>query len=220
MNLTDQQNRRLSLYIDLLLEANKSMNLTRIDTREQAQSGHIDDAMTLLPFLPAARCRVVDVGSGGGIPGIPLAIARDDASFLLVESTKKKAQFLRATVSALGLKNVLVSDDRVEVIAHGDQRECFDVAVARALAPLNILVEWCLPLVKVGGKLLAMKGQKVADELPAAGSAIRQMGGKPAVVHPVPRPGADHHVIVEIVKARTSPSKFPRNASQTKSRPL
>src|SRR4051794_29698257 len=159
------------------------MNLTRITDRPAAEVQHVGDALTVLPFLPKRELRLVDVGSGGGVPGIPLAIVRPDARVLLVESTKKKAAFLRSAVAELGLRNVTVSDQRVEDVARAEEhRERYDVAVARAVAALAWLAEWCLPLVKKGGRVLAMKGQRAADELPAAARAIKYVnGGQPVV---------------------------------------
>ncbi|MEO6436616.1 MAG: RsmG family class I SAM-dependent methyltransferase, partial [Tepidisphaeraceae bacterium] len=109
VELSDDQGAALSRFLDLLLEGNARMNLTRITDRDAAEVQHVGDALTLLPFLPAGAIRVVDVGSGGGVPGIPLAIARPDATILLIESTKKKALFLKQTIEALGLKNASVS---------------------------------------------------------------------------------------------------------------
>src|SRR5688572_22214357 len=176
------------------------MNLTRITERAAAELQHVGDSLTVLPHLPAGRVRIADVGSGGGVPGIPLAIARPDATFLLIESTKKKATFLKQTIDALGLANVSVSEWRAEDVGHSNSRETFDVALARAVATMAWLAEWCLPLVKEGGRMLAMKGPKVADELPEAKRAIKLAGGGEAVVHPVDLPGTEHRVIVEIPK--------------------
>lgn len=174
------------------------MNLTRISDRAAAEIGHVGDALTILPFLPKGAHRLVDVGSGGGVPGIPLAIARPDVRVTLLESTQKKAAFLSQTIVTLGLSNVQVVADRAELAARGKLRGSFDVAVARAVGAMGQLVEWCLPLIKPGGKLLAMKGAKIAEELPAAKKTISRLGGGAAVVHPVALLGADHHVIVEI----------------------
>jgi len=118
--------------------------------------------MTLLPFLPAGPQVVADVGSGGGSPGIPLAIARSDMQMLLIESTKKKAAFLERAVGELGLTNVRVSSERAEDVSHSGRRQSMDVVVARAVATLDWLAEWCLPLLKVNGRLLAMKGKRGA----------------------------------------------------------
>src|SRR5438552_5499369 len=162
MNLSEKQHQLLSTYIDLLLDANRHMNLTRIDTREQAEILHVGDALTLLPHVPAGQLQLADVGSGGGIPGIPLAIVRPEISMTLFESTQKKAGFLSDAMKQLGLTNVTVIARRVEDEAReAPARESFAIVTARALAQMNVLAEWCLPLVKVGGKLLAMKGAKI-----------------------------------------------------------
>jgi 16S rRNA (guanine527-N7)-methyltransferase len=218
--LADAQHAQLARYLDLLLAANARMNLTRITDRAAAEVQHVGDALTLLPYLPAGAFRLVDVGSGGGVPGIPLAIARPDATVMLVESTKKKAAFLRETAAALNLGNVSVSEWRAEDVGQSNSRETFDVATARAVATLDWLAEWCLPLVKRRGKLLAMKGARVAEELPAARKAIKILGGGEPVVHPVELPGSEHRVIVEIPKVGTTSDRFPRPATQAKGKPL
>src|SRR5688500_7835179 len=112
LTLTDDQHAQLSRYLDLLLEANTRMNLTRITDRAAAEVQHVGDALTLLPHLPPGAIRIADVGAGGGVPGIPLAIVRPDATVLLIESTKKKAAFLKQAIDALGLTNASVSEWR------------------------------------------------------------------------------------------------------------
>ena len=245
VTLSPEQHAKLSRYLDLLFEANARMNLTRITDRAQAELQHVADALTLLPFLPPIApaqetpaperqrrpgspaapliefaLRIADVGSGGGVPGIPLAIARPDAFVLLIESTKKKSAFLKQAAAALELPNVSVSDWRAEDVAHSNSRETFDVAIARAVATMDWLAEWCLPLVKKGGKMLAMKGPKVAEELPAAARAIKTVNGGDAIVHPVDLPGTEHRVIVEIPKAGKTDARYPRRATQAKGKPI
>src|SRR5947207_342340 len=232
--LSHDQEDLLSRYIDLLLDVNQRMNLTRIDTRQSAEVLHVGDALTLLPHLRAGQLQLADVGSGGGIPGIPLAIVRPEISVTLFESTQKKASFLDDAVKQLGLRNITVIAKRAEDFARPDSlspysgrgqgrgpgsrratsnrkepspqpspgipgegavasmRESFDVVTARALAEMSVLLEWCLPLVKIGGKLLAMKGAKIADELPRAARAIKLLGGREPRVHRVDLPGADY----------------------------
>ena len=220
VTLTDAQHAQLARYLDLLFDANERMNLTRITDRDQAELQHVADALTVLPHLPRSEHRLADVGSGGGVPGIPLAIARPDVTVMLIESTKKKAAFLKSTALALDLANVSVSEWRAEDVAHSISRETFDVAVARAVATMDWLAEWCLPLVKKGGQMLAMKGPKVADELPAAKRAIKLAGGGEPLVHPVELPGTEHRVIVEIAKIARSDAKLPRLASAAKGKSL
>ena len=218
--LDPSQHERLSRYLDLLLAANLTMNLTRITDRAAAELHHVSDSLTLLPLLPQGEFRLADVGSGGGVPGIPLAIARPDAEVFLIESTRKKAAFLQRAVAELAVTNVRISDQRAEEVARTKHRETFDVAVARAVATLDFLAEYCLPLVKVGGSMLAMKGPKVLQEIPTAQHAIRMLGGGEPKVHPVMLSGAEHHVIVEITKRRRTSDKYPRPPSQQKGRPL
>jgi 16S rRNA (guanine527-N7)-methyltransferase len=220
VTLSDAQNAQLARYLDLLLAANQRMNLTRITDRAAAEVQHVGDALTVLPHLPARGFRLADVGSGGGVPGIPLAVARPDARVMLVESTRKKAAFLRSAVAELGLSNVSVSEWRAEEVGRSNSRETFDVAVARAVATLDWLAEWCLPLVKKGGKLLAMKGARAAEEVPTAAKAIKLLNGGGAVIHPVDLPGSEHRVIVEVPKLGRTPDKFPRPATQAKGKPL
>ena len=220
VELSADQHSRLSRYLDLLLEANTRMNLTRITDRAAAEVQHVGDALTVLAHLPAGELRLVDVGTGGGVPGIPLAIARPDATVLLVESTKKKAAFLKHAIEALELGNASVSEWRAEDVGHSNSRETFDIALARAVATMPWLAEWLLPLVKKGGKMLAMKGPKVTDELPAARRSIKLAGGGEPLIHPVDLPGTEHRVIVEIPKIAKSDSRLPRPATQAKGKPL
>jgi 16S rRNA (guanine527-N7)-methyltransferase len=218
--LSEGQQRQLSRYIDLLIEANRRMNLTRIADQGAAEVQHVGDALTVLPYLPKEAHRLVDVGSGGGVPGIPLAAARPDVSVVLVEATGKKAAFLAETAKALGLANVRVLNERAEAAGRGELREACDVAVARAVGALDFLVEWCLPLVKKGGRMLAMKGARIAEELPAAQRAIRLLGGGEAVVHPEVLPGAEHHVVVEIPKVGRTLEKYPRDPTVAKGKAI
>ncbi len=220
VTLSEQQHAQLARYLDLLLEANATMNLTRITDRAAAEIQHVGDALTVLPFLPPTPHTLADVGTGGGVPGIPLAIARPDISVTLIEATQKKAHFLRQTVATLQLPNVQVVCDRAETAGHSALRESFDVATARAVGALAWLVEWCIPLVKKGGKVLALKGAKISEELPAADRAMKQLNTGPATVHPVELPQTEHHVIVEIPKPGKTDSRYPRLATQAKGRPL
>ena len=218
--LDEERYALLNRYLDLLLEANKTMNLTRIVDRASAELLHIADSLTLLPYLPATPHRLADIGSGGGVPGIPLAIVRPDADVTLIESTRKKGGFLEQAIKSLGLTNAKVIADRAETIAHGPLREGFDIVTARAVGGLDFLVEWCLPLVKKGGRILAMKGARIAEELPAAQRPIRLLGGGEPIVHEVKLPGTANHVIVEIAKLGKTNAKYPRPPSEAKGKPL
>jgi 16S rRNA (guanine527-N7)-methyltransferase len=220
IELTSDQHAQLSRYLDLLLEANAKMNLTRITDRAAAEVQHVGDSLTVLPFLPAGEIRIADVGSGGGVPGIPLAIARPDATILLIESTKKKAAFLKQTIESLDLRNASVSEWRAEEVGRSNNRENFDIVLARAVATMEWLAEWCLPLVRTGGKFLAMKGPKVAEELDPARKAIKLGGGGKPVIHPVALPGTEHRVIIEIGKINRTDARLPRPATSAKGKSI
>jgi 16S rRNA (guanine(527)-N(7))-methyltransferase RsmG len=176
--------------------------------------------LTLLPFIPTGAMRIADIGSGGGVPGIPLAIVRPDARFTLIESTKKKAAFLQQAVAQLELSNATISDQRAEDLGQSDQRETFDVAIARAVATLEWLVEWAMPLVKKGGRFLAMKGPKVEAEIPLAKKALNLTAAGAPVIHRIDLPGTDHRLIIEIPKQGKSDPRYPRPATQAKGKPL
>ena len=223
VELSSEQLNKFDSYLDLLIAANERMNLTRITDRAAAEIQHIGDALTLLPFLPPGAHALADVGTGGGVPGIPLAIARPDAQVTLIESTKKKAAFLRETISALGLSNVTVDDRRAEEVGARSKkaRESFDVVAVRAVATMVWLVEWCLPLTKKGGKMLAMKGPKGREELTAVPPrTLRFLGGGEPVVHDVALPGTDARIIIQVDKIGHSDKRFPRDPTTAKGKPI
>lgn len=167
--LADDQLHRIEQYIDLLLAANQRMNLTRITDRDAAGVQHIGDALTLLPHLPSGAHTLADLGSGGGVPGIALAIARPDVRVTLIESVGKKAAFLIGAMVELRLRNVRVWHGRAEAW----RGACVDIVTCRAVARLGKLIEWCDPLVKQpGGALLAMKGPKLDAERAGAAEAL------------------------------------------------
>jgi len=218
--MSAEQTQLLHRYLELLLTANQKMNLTRIVQIDAAHLLHVADALTLLPFLPPSNFRLADVGSGGGVPGIILAIARPYASVTLIESTRKKAEFLKATAAELKLTNVTVAAVRAEDAGLGPMRETFDVAVARAVATLPWLAEWLLPLVKPKGIMLAMKGAKFAEELPTALRPIRMLGGGEAEILPANLPGQEEHRIIRIGKIGRTDFRLPRSATTAGNKPL
>lgn len=220
LTLSQEQNEKLERYLELLIEANQRVNLTRITDLDAARVQHIGDALTLLPFLPRTAHRLADVGSGGGVPGIPLAIVRPDAAVTLIESTKKKAEILKDLATRLDLPNVTVLPDRAEDAGQSNLRETFDIVTARAVATLDWLGEWCLPLVKKGGKMLAMKGPRATEELLTARKIFRILGGGEAIVHPVELPGTTALVIIEVPKIGRTDVKYPRGATIAKGKAM
>jgi 16S rRNA (guanine527-N7)-methyltransferase len=178
----------------------------------------VDDGLVLLEYLGDAR-RVVDVGSGAGLPGIPIKIARPDVDMTLIEADQAKASFLVHACAVLGLEHVEVVARRAEDAGHDPRlREVFDVAVARALAPLPVLVELCLPLVRVGGRLLAQKTE--AEDPSAAARAIQLLGGELSGVLATPSAARGTGTVVVIDKVRPAPALYPRRAGVPARRPL
>jgi 16S rRNA (guanine527-N7)-methyltransferase len=178
----------------------------------------VEDSLVLLEYLGEA-VRLVDVGSGAGLPGLPIKIARPDLDVTLIEADQAKAAFLVHACAALGLEHVEVVARRAEEAGQDPRlREAFDVAVARALAPLPVLMELCLPLVRVGGRLLAQKTE--AEETAAAARAIQLLGGELSGVLAAPSPARRAGTVVVIDKVRPTPPLYPRRAGVPARRPL
>lgn len=168
---------KLGDYLARLLAMNERMNLTAITDPAEVWTRHGLDALSLVPLLAdlGPRASLVDIGSGGGVPGIPLAIARPDLRVTLVEATQKKAAFLDAVAKGLGLANVSVRAERAEQLAKGPLREAFDVATARAVGKIALLAPLTAPFVKAGGRVLLIKGQRAGEELAEATAALGRL---------------------------------------------
>ncbi len=178
----------------------------------------VEDSLVLLEHLGPAR-RVVDVGSGGGLPGLPLKIARPDLSVTLVEADQSKAAFLVQACAKLGLTDVEVLTKRAEELGHEPRhREAFDLAVARALAPMPVLAELCLPLVRVGGRLLAQKTNK--EEVAQAEHAIELLGGSVDAIVAASSTARRSGTVVIVSKVKPTPAAYPRRPGVPARRPL
>jgi len=212
---------RFGLYLSLLLDANTRFNLTSVVAPEAAWEKHVLDALTLLPLLAGAPpgASIVDVGSGGGSPGLPLAIALPSMRLTLLETREKKANFLRETVSALGLTNATVAQGRAEDLAAsrpcGALREAFDVVVARALGKTPVALELTTPLVKPGGVVLLIKGAQAEAEVTQSRDALHLLHARALKILPTPTGR-----IIVIAKDRSTPAKYPRQAGEPSRRPL
>jgi len=211
---------QLGLYLALLLDANTRFNLTAVTDPGEAWRRHIFDSLTLVPFIISAEAKqVIDVGSGGGLPGIPLAIALPEVQFTLLEATRKKARFLEEVVERLNLTNVRVVADRAETIgqAHSaaGHRERYDIVLARAVGKLPVLLELTVPLARIGGYVLAMKGEKAPEEIAEAKAALHLLHAH--VVRTTPTATG---TIVLIEKARKTPRVYPRPPGEPNRAPL
>lgn len=211
-------------YMDMILEKNQYINLTAVRDRDEALQKHIADSLScdFMEEYEAAE-NVIDIGTGAGFPGVPLAIVSPDKKFTLVDSLNKRLRIIDELTGELGIKNLTTVHGRAEDIGKSkEHREQYDICVSRAVASLDVLCEWCLPLVKKGGYFVAYKGENVSRETEDAANAIKLLGGKIAEIRKVQteEESISGHVLVMIKKVKNTPSKYPRQAGQAKKNPL
>ena len=226
--MTPVQAARFERYHQMLADANARVNLTRVpdEAREAIDRNYLDCVAPLVGGPPGAWGfpdieAAVDVGSGAGFPGIPLAIMLPDVRFTLIDALAKRVDFLRAVIAELGLNAEALHLRAEDAARTGGLRERFDLATARAVAPMNALCEYLLPLVRVGGYVLALKGPGLDDELRDAENALAILGGRLERVQPLPMPGRDwDHRAAWIEKVEPTPDKYPRRAGMAEKRPL
>ncbi len=223
IDVTNAQLEQLAHFLDLLLDANEKVNLTSIRDRDEAWKRHIIDSLTSLPaFTALPEGRAIDVGTGGGLPGLPLAIMCPHLSFTLADATGKKVRIVEQIATELGLAHVIAVQQRAEQLGQDPtHRQVYDIAVTRAIGPMNVLLEYCLPLVKVGGAVVAMKGPSVERELDEAGDALATLGaGNVEVIEAYPEDFGVNTVIVLVAKERPTPKTYPRAPGVPKQSPL
>jgi 16S rRNA (guanine527-N7)-methyltransferase len=216
--LTARQAALLDGYVQKVAEANLRLNLTAITEPREVEVKHLLDCLVLCG-LPELRGAVADVGTGAGFPGVVVKISRPELRLTLIDATAKKLRFVEAACAELDI-SVQTSHGRAEELARGRLREAFDTVVARAVAPLDRLAEYCLPLVKVGGFLLAMKGPDAVAELSGSAAAIAQLGGKAGEGARFVLPGGAERMVVKIKKISQTPPKYPRNGKNIAKCPL
>lgn len=210
---------RLEGFHSLLLAFNEKMDLTNVPEEEMAIRHYADSLLILKEGLIRPGDRLIDVGTGAGFPGLPLAILRPDTRVCLLESRKKRCDFLKKVVEELNLSNAALLCGRAEELARPPYRESFDLALARAVAPLNQLLELLLPFVKPGGKALCWKGPALFSEMAEGASAAGILGGSPGSLIDLGIPGRSHYVQV-FDKTSPTPKQYPRRAGIPGSRPL
>ena len=223
IQLSSAQLSVLKRYEEELIEWNRQVNLTAIDHPEKIRIKHFLDSLTCLKAMrDTPMDRVVDVGAGAGFPGLPLKIVCPPMRLTLVESVGKKASFCQHVVDTLGLENVTVLAERAEVVGTlPEHRERYDWALARAVAALPVLAEYLLPLVQIGGRVLAMKGESGPAEAHASERAFQLLGGHLRQLLPVTLPGVEEQrYLVVIDKVAATPDRFPRRVGIPSKRPL
>ena len=226
IGMSEAQARQFSAYHALLEQGNARMNLTRVpldDVREQSDRNYLDSIAPLtVAGLFADTQKIVDVGAGAGFPGIPLSIMLPQSEFVLLDALRKRVDFLSETIAALGLR-ARAQHIRAEDAGHSKElRAQFDVAVARAVASLPVLLELCMPLVKVGGHFIAYKGPSLDEEIAQSAHAILALGGAQPRVFPVTIPGREEwsHRLCVIQKMSPTPKCYPRKASDIQKKPF
>ncbi len=225
VELTPKQKEQFSIYYHELVETNKKVNLTRITDEAEVYQKHFYDSLTPLlefPDLFDGAKSVVDVGAGAGFPSLPIKILRPDIKLTIIDSLGKRLKFLESLIQKLGLSNVTLVHSRAEDAGQNPElREHFDIVTARAVARMSVLGEYCLPLAKVEGYFLALKGPKADSELNSAKTAIKLLGGKTTKVTEFVLPdSSDERTLILIKKVAKTPKKYPRQAGTPNKKPL
>lgn len=221
--LNDDQISKFQQFYDLLEEWNYKIDITKIVDEEEVYIKHFLDSLLITKAGYFEKNQnIIDIGTGGGFPGIPLKIYNDKLSFVLLDSLKKRINFLDTVVEDLKLENVVPLHGRAEEIARKEgMREEFDIATSRAVAPMQTLLEYCLPFVKVGGYFIAMKGPNYKEELNLSKGAINLLGGllDKVIEYELPLELGSRSLII-IKKIKATPHRFPRAGGKPRNNPL
>ncbi len=222
IELSEEQLDQLQKYFELLVSWNEKINLTAITEPNEVAVKHFADSLSVFNYVDFQKgASVIDVGTGAGFPGLVLKIARPDIKLTLLDSLNKRLKFLDEVLNTLGLEAELVHA-RAEEGGHNiDLRECYDFAVSRAVARLNVLCEYCLPYVRLSGKFIAFKGGEADEEIKSASKAIQALGGKKTDVYGFELPeNSGSRTLVVIEKVQPTPDKYPRQNGKIKAKPL
>ena len=221
VQMSPEQARMFETYHEMLIQANAQFNLTRVadDMREAIDRNYLDCIAPIAHgFSPETA---IDVGSGAGFPGVPLAIMLPNTRFTLLDALDKRVKFLQSVVDALKLNAVCIHARCEDAARNPALREKFECAVARAVAPMNVLSEYLMPFVRVGGQMVALKGPSLESELAGANNALKALGGGKISAFDAPIPGRDWaHKIAVIEKKSSTPDKYPRKAGTPERKPL
>lgn len=222
ITLTENQYEQFQKYFELLVEWNEKMNLTAITDESGVALKHFADSLSLLNFVDIPQnSTLADVGTGAGFPGVVLKIARPDIKLTLIDSLNKRLVFLNEVCSQLGIDAELIHSRAEDGARDEKLRENFDFAVSRAVARMNVLSEYCLPYVKVGGAFCAMKGAQANEEFKESLNAINTLGGKleNKYFFELPENGGERAIAV-VRKVKNTPQKYPRQSGKIKAKAL
>ena len=221
INISEDEIENFKIYMELLLEWNEKINLTAITDENDIVLKHFVDSLTIKKYMSENE-KIIDIGTGAGFPGIPLAIMNKYNEITLMDSLNKRIVFLNDVIDKLKLNNVKAIHSRAEELARNkNHREKYDVAVSRAVANLSTLVEYMLPFVRIGGKCICMKGPNIEEELKNAKKAIKELGGEVIKIENFKLPESDNERnIVIIKKIRETSSKYPRKSGTPSKEPI
>ena len=222
LDLSPAQLDQFARYADLLIDWNLRFNLTSIVDPRDIVIKHFLDSLSALRSIPPGPLKLIDVGAGAGLPGIPIKLVRPQVSLTLLEATRKKCDFLKAVIDDLQLAEVQVVNTRAEEGGRmAEHREQYDIAIARAVADLPVLIEYLLPFVKIGGFAVAQKSREAEDELDRADTAILLLGGLGSEVVHVQVPGLnDERALILVEKITATSGEYPRRAGMPGKKPL
>ncbi len=208
-------NEKLLKYRDFLIEENKKINLTAITEPEEIEIKHFKDSLTIKDYV---KGRVLDIGSGAGFPGIVLKIDNDNLDVTLIDSVRKKVNFMNEAIELLELKNIRAIHVRAEDYAK-EEREKFDTVTSRAVSNLTTLSEYAIPFLKIGGRFIAMKGPKADLEVKKAQNAIKKLGGKIIEIKKLEFDGNERNIVI-IEKVKQTPKRYPRGQNKPLKNPI
>lgn len=219
IKFTENMIEQLNTYYEYVIEENKKYNLTAITDREEFAYKHILDCSLAIKYLPQ-NASVLDVGAGAGFPSIIIKILRPDINIVMLDSLNKRVNFLNSVVDILKLDSAKAVHSRAEDYAK-EKRESFDIVIARAVANMQTLSEYCLPFVKLGGKFIAMKGSSFSEELALSEFAIKELGGKVKCINEYNLDEIEGvRAIIEVDKVSKTPSRYPRGKNLPRVKPL
>ena len=218
---TEEQLQKFYEYMNLLIEWNEKINLTAIVEPKEIILKHFIDSLTIIKYIDQNK-KVIDIGTGAGFPGIPIKIVRDDLKITLLDSLNKRINFLNEVIVKLGLENINAVHARIEEYAKNKQyRENYDVATSRAVANLTTLSEYMLPMVKIKGMAICMKGSEINEEISKSKNSIKLLGGEISKIEEFTLPKSDYkRNLILIEKAIQTPSKYPRKPGIPSKEPL
>ena len=218
-NLSNDQIEKFKEYYKLLTEWNEKINLTAITDEEDIVTKHFADSLSISKYI-SDNSKVIDVGTGAGFPGVPLKIENETLNITLLDSLNKRINFLDEIISKLQLKGITTIHGRAEEVAHDvNHREKYDYAVCRAVAKLNVLAEYMLPYLKIGGYFICMKGPNIDEEMETSIKAIKLMGGEIEKLESFEIEENQRNIII-IKKVKNSPKNFPRKAGTPSKQPI